>query len=116
MERGRNNDLELNETPLDKRVLQANSHIQDSHRVRKKGAVEAGNYLRAVKDVGNGTPEQKVMLEKQSEKRGTPPRGTADSIVSKAKWENSHVPEGGGEEERVEVRKRPSIIIGIQLD
>ena len=116
VERGRNDDLKINETPHDKRLLQANSPIQDSYRVRKKGAFEAGNDLRAVKDVGNGNPEQKDRLEKQSKKRGTPPQRTADSIIGKARGENSHVPEEGGEEERGEVKKRPSIIIGIQLD
>ena len=30
--------------------------------------------------------------------------------------ENNHVPESKGEEERVEVKKRPSIVISIQLD
>ena len=49
-------------------------------------------------------------------KRGIRPRGRADSIIGKANWENSHVPESGGEEERVEVKKRPSIVIGIQFD
>ena len=116
MERGRNDDPKIIGMPHNKRVLQTNSHLQDSYQIRKKGVVEAGNYPRAVKDVGNGTPKQKVRLKNQSGKRGTRPRGRADSIIGKANWENSHVPESGGEEERVEVKKRPSIVIGIQFD
>ena len=66
LERGRNDEPKISGAPHDKRVLQDNSPIQDSHRVRKKGAVEAGNYPRAVKDVGNGTPKQKDRLKNQS--------------------------------------------------
>ena len=98
LERGRNDDPKIIGTPHDKRVLQANSPIQDSHRVRKKGAVEAGSYPRAVKDVDNGTPKQKDRIKNQSGKRGTRQRGRTNSIISKANWENSHVPDGGGEE------------------
>ena len=116
LERGRNDNPKIIKTPHSKRVLQANSPIHDSHRVRKKGAIEAGNYPLAVKDVGNGTPEQRDRLKNQSGKMGTSPRGRADSIMGRANWENSHVLEGGGEEARVELKKRLSIIIGIQFD
>ena len=36
LERGRNDDPKIIGTPHDKRVLQANSPIQNSHRVRKR--------------------------------------------------------------------------------
>ena len=74
--------------PHGERVPQANSPIQDSQRVGKEGAGEVGSY----------------------------PPGRPNSIRGRANRENNHVPESKGEEERVEVKKRPSIVISIQLD
>ena len=69
-----------------------------------------------MKDVGSGNREQNNRLKSRSKKGGTSPRGRPDSIRGRANRENNHVPESKGEEERVEVKKRPSIVISIQLD
>ena len=43
-------------------------------------------------------------------------QGSTDSLMDRTNRENSQDLESSGEETRVEVRKRPSIVIGIQFD
>ena len=70
----------------------------------------------AVKNVGSVVPEQRDRPNNQSGKIATSLRGRTGSIVGRANRENSQDLETGGEEASVEVRKRPSIVVGIQLD
>ena len=73
-----------------------------------------------VEDVGNVVPEQRDRPKNQSGKMVTSLRGRTDSIVGRANRENNRT--GGqdleisGDKARVEVKNRPSIIIGIQFD
>ena len=69
-----------------------------------------------MKNLGNVVPKQRDSPKNQSGKMVTNSRGRTDSIRDRTNRENSQDLESSGEEARMELRKRPSIIIGIQFD
>ena len=83
-----------------------------SHSI-KRGVAGVGDRA---KQVGNVVPEQRDRPKKKSGKMMNTRRGRTDSIVGRANKENSQDLKISKEEARVKVRKRPSIIIGIQFD
>ena len=114
-EMGKNADPKIIETSHDLRILQAKSPMYDLYLARDEVSIEAGNYPLAVKDLKNVVPEQRDRPKNQSGKMVTNLQGRTDSIMDRTNRENSQDLESS-EEARVEVRKRPSIIIGIQFD
>ena len=88
-----------------------------SHSINR-GVASQGDHM---KDGGNVVPEYGDRSKNQSEKRRTSRQGRTDSIVGRVNRENSrtwsqYLEIGEEEEARVEVRKRPSIIISILFD
>ena len=130
LERGKTTYTKIIKTSHDLRVLHAKWPKSDIYLARGEILIEAGNYPLAVKEgkaaivrKRTGPEDSRSLAEAQHQ------LGVAQAYISKViesdvsrcnaiavLGERKKDLESGGEKARVKVRKRPSIIIGIQLN